>query len=359
MRKILNYIFFTLALLLSVSCSRSDEYLLLQVSDIAHQRVAIEHGALGLEDQATRFPDAESKSFSSVSEMLLSLSIGKFDAAVVTEASAAKVLSHTEDFALLDKEEFAGDSVKVIVHKSRIPGRNMENAHSGGFVDESLSRIKKNFMSENYWKLILNGLLITVILFNCAWLLAMFIAISMTLLSYVESMKFITKPLMFIIKTLHDVPSVVLIFFFYYIVFAQTDTEGLLACIVALGVYGSGSFTNIIRTHLDDVDPMQHKVAHVLGLKGWKKYRLVILPQAVKSMLPFLLSDSKVLLRATTYAGYVSLLDIVKVSELIRNHTYDTLVPLVFVSIVFLILSWLIREGLYQLYYKLFTNDRN
>lgn len=357
MRKIHFYIIFTSIFLLLTSCSRHDDYVLLSVRDIAGQKIALQENTLTDKAMKMRFPDSEYTEFGAESEILLALSIGKFDAAVVSEALADEILAQTTEFALLDEDSFEEDSIRVIVHKSRIPGRNIENTHDGGFLDKSVSRVKYSLASKDYAGLILHGLLITLSIFAGAWILAMAIAVAMTLLKFINNFRFIWKPVMTFIRAIHDVPSVVLIFFFYYIVFAQTDSEGLLACIVALGVYGSGSFANVINSHLENVDPMQHKAAHMLGLKGWKKYHLVILPQAVKSMLPFFLSESKVLLRATTYAGYVSILDLVKVSELIRTQTYDTFVPLLFVSVVFLVLSWLIGKGLNLLYNKLFAND--
>lgn len=350
---------FIITLMLLASCSREEKYIILTVEDIADQKIALEKGSLSDMEISTRLPYADYKSFNSISELLLALSSGKFDAAVISAEHADDILEETQDYELIDEETFEEDSIRIIVHKSRRPGRNIDNAHSGGFVDKSFSRVKDNITSEYFVKLISWGFLITITIFVGSWILAMAIAVFMTLLSFRPKLRFLWNAIMLFIRTIHDVPSVVLIFFFYYIVFAQVNTDGILACIVALGVYGSGSFANVIHVHLNEVDPMEHKAAHMLGLKGWKKYRLVILPQAVKSMLPFFLSESKVLLRATTFAGYVSILDLVKVSELIRNQTYDALVPLVFVSIVFLFLSWLIKEGLYLSYNKLFANDRN
>jgi ABC-type arginine/histidine transport system permease subunit len=71
-------------------------------------------------------------------------------------------------------------------------------------------------------------------------------------------------------------------------------------------------------------------------------------------MLPFIGAETKVLLRATTYAGFISELDLVKVTEIIRNQTYDVLVPLLLVSIIFLIISHFIVEGLSAIYNKAF-----
>lgn len=358
MRNILS-VFAIMVTVLVSSCSKGGGNLILTVNDISDKKIALEKDVMCEKDMSVRFPDARHTVFPSTSEMLLALSIGKFDAAVVSEDLATDIIRQTDDFVLLEENSFAEDSIRVILHKSRIPVRSIKSAYSEGYADKTISRVKDSLISDNYPKLILNGILITIGIFAGAWILAMGIAVVMTLLKSVRMMKYIWKPMMMFIKAIHDVPSVVLIFFFYYIIFARLDSNGIFACIVALGVYGSGSFANIICSHLGMIDPLQHKAAHMLGLKGWKKYRLVILPQAVKSMLPFILSESKVLLRATTFAGYVSILDIVKVSEVIRCQTYDTLVPLIFVSIIFLSLSWLIKKGLDLLYNKLFANDRN
>ena len=152
-------------------------------------------------------------------------------------------------------------------------------------------------------------------------------------------------------------PSVVLIFFFYYVVFATVHVSGIIICSLALGVYTSGSLMNVFSVHLNQIDKNQHAAAEMLGLKGWNKYKYVILPQAVKPMLPFIAAESKVLLRATTYAGYISGLDLVKVTEIIRNETYDVLVPLLLVSVVFLILSEIIVGSLSAIYNKVFKYD--
>jgi polar amino acid transport system permease protein len=114
---------------------------------------------------------------------------------------------------------------------------------------------------------------------------------------------------------------------------------------------------NVFTVHLNQIDRNQHAAAEMLGLKGWKKYRYVILPQAVKPMLPLIAAEAKVLLRGTSYAGYISEIDLVKVTEIIRNETYDVLIPLLLASVIFLILSHVIVEGLSVIYNKAFKYD--
>jgi polar amino acid transport system permease protein len=227
----------------------------------------------------------------------------------------------------------------------------------GDVMDQSIERIGQSLIYNDYWKMILGGLKVTVTICFFGIIMAFAIAILMCWMNRTRYLKYVSKPLTSFIKTIHDVPSVVLIFFFYYVVFSAVKVGGIFVCIVALAVYTSGSFIKIIDIGLSQVDLNQHYAAQMLGLSGWKKYRYVILPQAVKPMVPLLAAESKVLLRATTYAGYISQMDLVKVTEMIRKETYDMLVPLVFVSIVFLILSKLIVVSLDAIYEKAFNYD--
>lgn len=162
--------------------------------------------------------------------------------------------------------------------------------------------------------LILKGFSATVMIFLLGITMAFVLAVLMLGMNSHKYLRYISRPVTLFIRTIHDVPS---------------------------------------------IDINQHAAAEMLGLTGWNKYRYVILPQAVKPMLPLLGAETKVLLRATTYAGYISEVDLVKVTEIIRNQTYDVLVPLLLVSIVFLILSNLVVEGLSVIYNKAFEYDQN
>lgn len=357
MKRLFHIIIVICTLLAAMSCNNRDGNLYFTADDVANKKLAYLKGDLSTDEIHEAFPEADTKSLASASEMLMGLSIWKFDAGVLSASVAEKLINQVDDYDLLDMPDSSSTGIKVIVHKSRTHENYKEYAHSKGVVDQYLGRLQETILAGKYWKLILSGLLITISIFVAAWLLAMLLAIILTLLGYVKWLKYPWKLVMLFIKTIHDVPAIVLIFFFYYVVFAKTDSDAVFACIVALGVYSTSSFFKIIHLQLEAVDPLQHKAAHMLGLKGWKKYRYVILPQAVKPMIPFFVSESKTLLRSTTYAGYVSILDIVKVTELIRTQTYDTFIPLLFVSIVFLVISWLITEGLHLSYQKLFVND--
>ena len=332
--------------LLLACCGKADVTLNTK-ADLDGAHIAVLGDAVSEADFKELFPESRAEYFKSSPEFLLALSIGKCDAGVVERGVGGTLLEKRDDFASLPYA--ATDTTLVIAHSSVVPGGG-EVVQDGGLFQ----RMNRSVVDNGYWKLILRGLSSTVVMFIMGITFAFVLAILMQWMNTRKYLRYISRPVSYFIKTIHDVPSVVLIFFFYYFVFASVHISGILVCSISLGVYTSGSLMNIFNVHLKQIDKNQHFAAQMLGLTGWKKYRYVILPQAVKPMLPFIGGESKVLLRATSYAGYISELDLVKVSEIIRNQTYDVLIPLLLVSIVFLLLSHIIVVSLSVIYNKVF-----
>ena len=352
MKRTVKYLLCALLWIIFTGCSDND-YIIYTPEDLSGSHIAILGHPVSTDDFEKIFPGSKTVHFKSSSEFLLSLSIGKCDAGIIKKDEGIHLLDRNYDYNALQFPEYQSDSTLVIAHNRLLPGRNIK-AQADDMLDRTYERIHRNIISDGYWLLILKGFKATISIFILGIILAFILAFLMLLMNKSRYLKYISKPLTLFIKKIHDVPSIVLIFFFYYIVFATTHISGILVCAIALGVYTSGSLITIFNVHLNQIDHNQHAAAQMLGLTGWKKYRYVILPQAVKPMLPFIASETKVLLRATTYAGYISELDLVKVTEIIRNQTYDVLVPLLLVSVIFLILSQLIISGYSALYNKVF-----
>lgn len=355
LRRYLKNLPLVISFILLIGCGKAD-YILSSMDDLNGSSIAVLNHSICDSHLEEIFPECNAVHFKSYSEFLLALSIGKCDAGILTKEDGDHILDTNEDYTAPPYLQLQNDSTIIIAHNRLLPGRNMMG-QDVDIIGESYSRIHRSIISNEYWKLILKGLYATVSMCILGLLIAFVLAFLMIGMNSNKYLKYISKPISYFIQKIHDVPSVVLIFFFYYIVFATVRISGIIVCSIALGVYTSGSLIKIISIHLKQIDKNQHAAAEMLGLTGWKKYKYIILPQAVKPMLPLLAAESKVLLRATTYAGYISELDLVKVTEIIRNQTYDVLVPLLLVSIVFLLLSHLIVEGLSAIYRKAFKYD--
>ena len=322
MNRFFEYILLAILGLVFTGCGNAD-CTIHSMDDLRGSHIAVLNYSISNEDFEEQFPEADIVKFKSVSEFLLSMSIGKCNIGIIDKKEGEAILETNDDFEVLPFSELQNDSTLVIAHSSLLPHWDA-SAQDNDVFDRSFERIRRNILSEGYWKLILKGFSTTISMFLMGIFFAFLLAFLMTVMN---------------------------------VVFATAHISGILVCSIALGVYTSGSLMKIFKVNLHQIDKNQHEAAQMLGLTGWKKYKYVILPQAVKPMLPFIAAESKVLLRATTYAGYISELDLVKVTEIIRNQTYDVLVPLLLVSAVFLILSRIIVESLSAIYNKAFKYD--
>ena len=217
-------------------------------------------------------------------------------------------------------------------------------------------QIYRNFLTDDALHLILSGFQNTLVIFFFGAIWALLLASFLTYMYINHKWQWLYRPLQWFVATIHDVPAVVLMMFFYYVIFSAS-LNGIVVSIIALGVYTSGTLTKIFKIHIKQVGKEQYEAGRMLGFTSKQIYRLIVLPQAVKSMLPLVVGEMIVLLRATSYAGYIAQKDLVKAVDSIRAQTEDVFIPLLFVSLLYLLLSWMIGKIFHLLYVKFFYYD--
>lgn len=222
--------------------------------------------------------------------------------------------------------------------------------------NKNVERWVQSLLSVEMWRLIWGGLKTTVVIFVFAAILAILFGIGLTYLAISRKCSLFFKPVNWFVTTIHDVPSVALMMFFYYVIFAG-KMNGILVSIIALGVYMSGSMLRVFKIHIQQVGEGQIEAGRALGMTTRQCYRYIVLPQAVKAMIPFIIPELKVLLRATSYAGYIAQKDLIKAVFAIRDIYSDMLVPLLIASILYLTLSWVITKLIENLGVKIFKYD--
>lgn len=217
-------------------------------------------------------------------------------------------------------------------------------------------QIHRNFLTDEALSLLLHGFQNTLVIFFFGAIWAFLLASLLTYLYINHKWQWLFRPLNWFVATIHDVPAVVLMMFFYYVIFSGS-MNGIVVSIIALGVYTSGTLTKIFKIHIKQVGKEQYEAGKMLGFSSKQIYRLIILPQAFKNMLPLVIGEIKVLLRATSYAGYIAQKDLVKAVDSIRTETGDVFLPLLFISLLYLFLSWGIVKLFQMLNVKLFHHD--
>ena len=232
----------------------------------------------------------------------------------------------------------------------------MNIAVSMSWLQELQEQFYRNFLTDEALHLIWGGLQNTLVIFVFGAIWAFVLGSFLAYLHINHKWQWLYHPLHWFVAKIHDVPAVVLMMFFYYVVFSGS-MNGVFVSIIALGVYTSGSLEKIFNIHIKQVGKEQYETGCMLGFTSRQIYRFIILPQAAKNILPLATGELKVLLRATSYAGYIAQKDLVKAVDTIRAHTEDVFMPLLFTAILYLMLSRLIEKVLHLLYEKCFCYD--
>ncbi|MGI6169043.1 MAG: amino acid ABC transporter permease [Christensenellales bacterium] len=142
------------------------------------------------------------------------------------------------------------------------------------------------------------------------------------------------------IAVIRGTPVVVQLTFIYFVVFANAGgLPTIVVAGIAFGINCGAYVAEIIRAGIQAVPKGQMEAARSLGMSYGKAMRHVIIPQAVKNILPALGNEFIVLLKETSVAGYIALNDLNRGALQIRNITYDAFTPLIAAAYLYFLLT--------------------
>ena len=111
-----------------------------------------------------------------------------------------------------------------------------------------------------------------------------------------------------------------------------------MVAILTFGINSGAYMAELIRSGINAVDAGQAEASRSLGLSRIQTMRKVIFPQAIRYILPAIGNELIALLKETSVAGYVAVVDLTRAGNLVRNNTYDAVNPLLMVAATYLIL---------------------
>ena len=118
--------------------------------------------------------------------------------------------------------------------------------------------------------------------------------------------------------------------------------------ILAFGINSGAYQAEILRAGIMSIDPGQMEAGRALGLGYWRTMLKIILPQAIRNVLPALGNEFIVLMKDTSIVGYIALCDLAKGGDIIRSQTYSVYTPYLTVAAIYLILvmtfTWLLGK---------------
>ena len=149
------------------------------------------------------------------------------------------------------------------------------------------------------------------------------------------------------LTVIRGTPVMVQIMIMFFVIFSNAR-DGVPVAMLTFGINSGAYVAEIIRGGIMSVDPGQTEAGRSLGFGYVATMFYIVIPQALKSVLPALANEFIVLIKETAVACYVAVNDLTKGGEIIRSQTYSQAMPLFIVAAIYLLLvmffSWLVGK---------------
>ena len=277
--------------------------------------------------------------------LLPGLTAGRFDLAV----SGITVTEERRETVLFSDAYYRSPIVMAVKDESDIL------AHSS-FWNELKEDFNKTFIRENRWKLIVEGIGVTMVISILAILIGSLLGFALYMLSRSD-----IKILRGLIKGISTVysrfiagtPVVVILMILFYVVFGNIrDMSGIVVAILGFSLVFGAFVYEHMQISVDSVDNGQTEAAYALGYNKNNTFFRIVLPQAMKIFLPSYCGQIVELIKATAVVGYIAVNDLTKMGDIIRSNTYEAFFPLIATAVIYFILTWIVASLLKIIKFK-------
>lgn len=203
-------------------------------------------------------------------------------------------------------------------------------------------RLKMNLVTEGRWKLIADGLLETLKITFLSILLGTLLGAGVCAMLR-SRRKWVREIAGLYGAFIQGIPTLVLLLIMFYVILANAGLNGSVVAIITFAMCFAWSAGSIFDTSISSVPKGQTEAGLSLGFTPLRTFTGIVLPQAVKKGLPLFAGECVSLLKSTSIVGYIAIQDLTRASDLIRSRTFDALIPLLVVTVLYFVLAWLIR----------------
>lgn len=224
-------------------------------------------------------------------------------------------------------------------------------------MSDLTSRITATFITDNRWQWFLSGLGYTLLISLFAVIIGLVIGVIMALmrLSKNKILKFISGVYIDVIR---GTPTMVQLLIIYFIIFANVDIERWVVGIIAFGINSGAYMAEIVRAGIMSVDKGQTEAGVSLGMTSTQTMMSIIMPQAMKNIIPALGNEFIVLIKETAVIGMISNIDLVGASKKVQSLTYDYLIPLLSIAIIYYVVIKILSIALMRVEARLRKSDK-
>ena len=219
------------------------------------------------------------------------------------------------------------------------------------WFNDWIAKLHQTFIVDDRYQTILNGLGKTLIITISALAIGVVIGTIVAMIKVFADGNKNLKPLDVLcniyLTVIRGTPVVVQLLIAFFIVFVSAK-DGKWVAALTFGINSGAYVAETIRSGIMAIDKGQMEAGRSLGLSHLKTMKEIILPQAFKNVLPAIGNEMIALLKETSVAGYVAVVDLTKAANQIKNTTYDQVNPILLTALIYLaivmFLTWLLKK---------------
>lgn len=229
------------------------------------------------------------------------------------------------------------------------------------WIENFTNKFYLNFIKDDRWQYITRGLWTTIQITVFAVLLGIVIGFLVAIIRSTHDKtgkltiaNFICRVYLTVIR---GTPVVVQLLIIYFGIFASVNIEKMIVAVIAFGINSGAYVAEIVRSGIMSIDKGQFEAGRSLGFNYVQTMVHIIMPQAFKNVLPALGNELIVLLKETSVSGYIAMEDLTKGGDIIRSRTYDAMMPLLAVALIYLVIVVLLEFAVGKLERRLRNSD--
>jgi polar amino acid transport system permease protein len=223
---------------------------------------------------------------------------------------------------------------------------------------EYLKLLHHIFIANGRYEYILKGLQFSVGVTIFAAFIGVVVGIFFALLR-LSKISILEKVAIVYVDLIRGTPAVVQLMILANIIFVGSlrNTPVLIVAGLAFGLNSGAYVAEIIRAGIEGLDKGQMEAARSLGMSYGLAMKEVIIPQAIKKIMPTLVSEFITLLKETSIVGFIGGVDLLRSANIITSQTYRGVEPLLAVGVIYLILTSIFTKIMRQVEGRMKQSD--
>jgi polar amino acid transport system permease protein len=233
-----------------------------------------------------------------------------------------------------------------------------------GNFDRKIEKFIDVFLNQNGYVRVLEGLQNTLIIAVAGLIIGTLIGTLIASVRVMPKYKRLPKVLnsfcSFYVGLFRGTPIVVQLLVFYYVLLPLMGLKmtGVEVSVLVFGLNSGAYISEIMRAGIQSVDPGQMEAGRAVGLSFTTTMMKIVIPQAIKNILPTLGNEFIALVKETSVVSFVGAADLYVAFNLIGTNSYEFMVPYLVMAIIYVIIVLLISLGIKIMERSLRKSDR-